>query len=86
MLLFVFKCRKGKDCLMAILEKMKPPNLLVLDEATNHDNSVMTLHPDTMDTLQLFHYHAGLGILRHCMWFWELTVLVKSTTSIPPSL
>ncbi|KAK1681629.1 hypothetical protein QYE76_042477 [Lolium multiflorum] len=38
---------------MAILERKKSPNRLV-DEATNDDNSVVALHPDTMERLQLF--------------------------------
>ncbi|WVY96366.1 hypothetical protein V8G54_028517 [Vigna mungo] len=38
----------------AILERKKAPNRLVVDEAVNDDNSVVALHPDTMDKLQLF--------------------------------
>lgn len=30
------------------------PNRLVVDEASSDDNSVATLHPATMETLQLF--------------------------------
>jgi transitional endoplasmic reticulum ATPase len=49
-------CRKGakKDYSTAILERKKSPNRLVVDEATNDDNSVVALHPDTMERLQLF--------------------------------
>lgn len=49
-------CRKGtkRDFSTAILERKKAPNRLVVDEATNDDNSVVALHPDTMDKLQLF--------------------------------
>jgi hypothetical protein len=51
----VFGGRKGKkDYSTAILERKKSPNRLVVDEATNDDNSVVALHPDTMERLQLF--------------------------------
>jgi hypothetical protein len=46
--------RKAKDFSTAILERKKSPNRLVVDEATNDDNSVVALHPDTMEKLQLF--------------------------------
>jgi hypothetical protein len=40
-------CRKEKKVYsMAILERKKSPNRLVIDEATNDDNSVVALHPD----------------------------------------
>nr|CAB3497060.1 unnamed protein product [Digitaria exilis] len=46
---------KGKkDYSTAILERKKSPNRLVVDEATNDDNSVLALHPNTMERLQLF--------------------------------
>ncbi|KAF7811483.1 cell division cycle protein 48-like protein [Senna tora] len=38
-----------------ILENKKAPNRLVVDEATNDDNSVVTLNPETMEKLQLLH-------------------------------
>lgn len=49
-------CRKGakKDFSTAILERKKSPNRLIVDEAINDDNSVVSLHPDTMEKLQLF--------------------------------
>lgn len=49
-------CRKSnkKDYSTAILERKKAPNRLVVDEATNDDNSVVTLHPTTMEELQFF--------------------------------
>jgi transitional endoplasmic reticulum ATPase len=51
----VWWCRKGKkDYSTAILERKKSPNRLVVDEAVNDDNSVVALHPDTMERLQLF--------------------------------
>eukprot|EP00257_Ricinus_communis_P020377 XP_015579591.1 cell division cycle protein 48 homolog [Ricinus communis] len=43
-----------KDYSTAILERKKSPNRLVVDEAINDDNSVVSMHPDTMETLQLF--------------------------------
>ncbi|CAL9156553.1 unnamed protein product [Musa hybrid cultivar] len=46
---------KGKkDYSTAILEKKKAPNRLVVDEATNDDNSVVSMNPETMEKLQLF--------------------------------
>ncbi|VAI08911.1 unnamed protein product [Triticum turgidum subsp. durum] len=46
--------KSKKDYSTAILERKKSPNRLVVDEATNDDNSVVALHPDTMERLQLF--------------------------------
>ncbi|KAK4370571.1 hypothetical protein RND71_010046 [Anisodus tanguticus] len=43
-----------KDFSTAILERKKSPNRLVVDEAVNDDNSVVALHPATMEKLQLF--------------------------------
>eukprot|EP00955_Chlamydomonas_euryale_P001919 21497-Chlamydomonas_euryale.AAC.4 len=43
-----------KDFSTAILQRKKSPNRLLVDEAVNDDNSVVALHPKTMDTLQLF--------------------------------
>ena len=43
-----------KDFSTAILERKKSPNRLVVDEAVNDDNSVVTMHPQTMEKLQLF--------------------------------
>lgn len=45
---------KGKDFSTAILEKKKAPNRLVVDEATNEDNSVVALSAKKMEELQLF--------------------------------
>jgi transitional endoplasmic reticulum ATPase len=52
----VHGCRKDKkkDFSTAILERKKSPNRLVVDEAVNDDNSVVALHPNTMEKLQLF--------------------------------
>ncbi|KAL5209167.1 hypothetical protein ABZP36_004790 [Zizania latifolia] len=46
--------KEKKDYSTAILERKKSPNRLVVDEATNDDNSVIGMHPDTMEKLQLF--------------------------------
>ncbi|RWW18374.1 hypothetical protein GW17_00017644 [Ensete ventricosum] len=43
-----------KDYSTAILEKKKAPNRLIVDEATNDDNSVVSMNPETMEKLQLF--------------------------------
>ncbi|KAK4055188.1 AAA ATPase cdc48 [Microbotryomycetes sp. JL201] len=43
-----------EDSATAILRPKKSPNRLVVDEASSDDNSVATLHPATMETLQLF--------------------------------
>ncbi|ANB12438.1 AAA family ATPase CDC48 [Sugiyamaella lignohabitans] len=38
----------------AILRRKKKDNALVVEDATNDDNSVISLSPNTMDLLQLF--------------------------------
>ncbi|KAM1259495.1 hypothetical protein ACFX2J_038803 [Malus domestica] len=43
-----------KDFSTAILERKKSPNRLVVDEAVNDDNSVISLHPSAMEKLQFF--------------------------------
>ncbi|KAL3528374.1 hypothetical protein ACH5RR_007696 [Cinchona calisaya] len=43
-----------KDYSTAILEKKKAPNRLVVDEAIDDDNSVVSLNSKTMEKLQLF--------------------------------
>ncbi|KAK1409778.1 hypothetical protein QVD17_36307 [Tagetes erecta] len=43
-----------KDFSTAILERKKAANRLVVDEAINDDNSVVSMHPQTMEKLQLF--------------------------------
>ncbi len=45
---------RTKDFSEAILEQKKRPNRLMVDEATNDDNSVVALHPSKMEELQLF--------------------------------
>ena len=58
---FPYACREmnavvdeKKDFSTAILERKKSPNRLLVDDATNDDNSVVALHPSTMETLELF--------------------------------
>ncbi|KAH9671435.1 cell division control protein 48 [Citrus sinensis] len=55
-LIYLFYSSKGtkRDFSTAILERKKAPNRLVVDEAINDDNSVVVLHPDTMEKLQFF--------------------------------
>eukprot|EP00727_Mastigamoeba_balamuthi_P000471 m51a1_g10420 putative cell division cycle protein 48 (776) ;mRNA; f:913-4569 len=43
-----------KDAATAILERKKAPNRLVVEEATNDDNSIVALHPAKSDELKLF--------------------------------
>ncbi|KAF9587220.1 hypothetical protein IFM89_039560 [Coptis chinensis] len=43
-----------RDFSTAILERKKAANRLVVDEAINDDNSVVSMHPDTMEKLTLF--------------------------------
>ena len=43
-----------KDYSITILKISKSANRLVLDETTNDDNFIITLHLNTMDMLQLF--------------------------------
>lgn len=54
-----------KDFSTAILDRKKSPNRLVVDDAINDDNSVVALHPSTMDTLQLFRGDTVLLKVRH---------------------
>lgn len=48
--------RKGtkRDFSTAILERKKSPNRLIVDEAINDDNSVVSMNPATMEKLQFF--------------------------------
>lgn len=45
---------KKKDLSTAILDKKKSPNRLIVDDATNDDNSVIALSPVKMEELGLF--------------------------------
>eukprot|EP00171_Calliarthron_tuberculosum_P020447 IDg20447t1 len=48
------KDEKKKDFATAILDRKKAPNRLIVDDATNDDNSVVALSPAKMEELQLF--------------------------------
>lgn len=52
----LLKSRKSskKDYSTAILERKKSPNRLIVDEAINDDNSVVSMHPAKMEQLELF--------------------------------
>lgn len=67
---------KKKDFSTAILERKKSPNRLVVDEAVNDDNSVVALHPTTMEKLQLFR---GDTVLLKVREQWPYVVLYMST-------
>lgn len=60
--------KKHKDYSTAILERKKSPNRLVVDEAVNDDNSVVALHPKTMEKLQLFRGDTVLLKVRPAVW------------------
>jgi len=51
------KKEEKKDFSTAILDRKKAANRLLVDEAVNDDNSVVSLHPATMEKLQLFRRH-----------------------------
>lgn len=68
-------CSKGtkRDFSTAILERKKAPNRLVVDEAVNDDNSVVSIHPDTMEKLQLFRGDTILiKVLFHPQHLWSI--------------
>jgi len=46
--------KKPGDYLTAILDRKKAPNRLIVDEATQDDNSIVCLSPAKMEELQLF--------------------------------
>jgi hypothetical protein len=48
--------RYSSDLATAILKKKAAPNKLIVDDATNDDNSVCTLSTATMEKLELFRY------------------------------
>ncbi|CAN4086003.1 unnamed protein product [Withania somnifera] len=49
-----YRRNNRKDFSTAILERKKSPNRVVVDEAINDDNSVVSMHPAKMEELQLF--------------------------------
>ncbi|TQD95367.1 hypothetical protein C1H46_019005 [Malus baccata] len=50
-----------RDFSIATLERKKAANRLVVDNAINDDNSVVALHPYTMEKLQLFRGNRDFG-------------------------
>ncbi|KAJ0404397.1 hypothetical protein P43SY_007650 [Pythium insidiosum] len=46
--------KKGDDFSTAIMDRKRAPNRLIVDEATNDDNSVIALSMNKMEELQLF--------------------------------
>lgn len=59
-----------KDFSTAILERKKAANRLVVDEAINDDNSVVVLHPETMEKLQIF--RGDTILIKVCGFGWGL--------------
>ncbi len=55
-LINLYSCRQKdkKDFSTAILERKKSPNRLIVDDAINDDNSVVSLHIKTMEELSFF--------------------------------
>jgi transitional endoplasmic reticulum ATPase len=68
-----------RDYSTASLERKKSPNRLIVDEATNDDNSVIAMHPNTMKKLQLFRGDTVLleVILPFYTWLHEDGVLLR---------
>ncbi|KAM2977547.1 hypothetical protein FF2_014473 [Malus domestica] len=50
-----------RDFSIAALERKKAANWLVIDDAINDDNSVVALHLDTVEKLQLFRGDRDFG-------------------------
>ena len=73
---FFFRKPAKKDFSTAILERKKSPNRLVVDEAVNDDNSVVALHPDTMEKLQLFRGDTILIKVSDLIWEFMFFVVV----------
>ena len=48
------RARAARELATAILRRKQSPNRLMVDEAANADNSVISLHTHTMEKLQLF--------------------------------
>ncbi|KYQ89396.1 cell division cycle protein 48 [Tieghemostelium lacteum] len=71
-----------KDNSHPILERKKAPNRLFVEDAVNDDNSVVTLHPDTMDALSFFR---GDTVLIKGKKRRDTICIVLSDPSIDPS-
>lgn len=57
--------RKKQDVSTAILERKKSPNRLIVDEALNDDNSVVSMHTQTMKKLGSSFSEATLSSIPH---------------------
>lgn len=72
--------RKGKkDFSTAILERKKAINRLIVDEAVNDDNSVVAMHPETMEKLQLF--RGDTVLLKVKLWYLTCWVMLNWSSS-----
>ncbi|KAI8524108.1 hypothetical protein RHMOL_Rhmol13G0124000 [Rhododendron molle] len=65
-----------KDFSTAILERKKSPNRLIVDEAVNDDNSVVAMHPNTMEKLQLF--RGDTILIKGFAEIWRVNVTKKT--------
>ncbi|GAB2230853.1 hypothetical protein Droror1_Dr00015148 [Drosera rotundifolia] len=57
-----------RDFSTTILERKKAANRLVVDEAINDDNSVVSMHSETMEKLQIFRGDTVLLKVKLLMW------------------
>lgn len=73
---------KEDDTALAILKRKASPNKLIVDDATNDDNSTCTLHPDTLETLQLFR---GDTVLLKGKKRKDTVLIVLSDEDVEPS-
>ncbi|PKU66341.1 Cell division cycle protein 48 like [Dendrobium catenatum] len=64
-----------KDFNTTILDKKKSPNHLVVDEAINDYNSVVSMHPETMEKLHLFRILSPLKSYS----FFMVSVCIETT-------
>ncbi|RXI06175.1 hypothetical protein DVH24_018217 [Malus domestica] len=69
-----------RDFSTATLERKKAASRLVVDDAINDDNSVVALHPDTMEKLQLFRGDTILIKGIHCYRVTESATVPGHTT------
>lgn len=77
--MYVENRKNKRDYSTAILERKKSPNRLIVDEAINDDNSVVSMHPNTMEKLQLFRGDTVLlkVILLFYMWLHKDGLLLR---------
>jgi len=77
-----FSVQKADDPALAILKKKASPNKLIVDDATNDDNSVCTLNTATMEQLQLFR---GDTVLLKGKKRRETVLIVLADDNVEPS-